>query len=199
MKKVNLLIAIALILISTCLIYLFKNGIGLRYAKLIKPSVYGSDERVATESVILRMFPDFSTRERLIVGISSSVIDKEKWVEQLRFSYTQMFHKEPQIFRDQEEWKVCQGICWWVTDERGSDNLRGSSTLPQDHVNFLTILFFNQVVEPAERCQSQQQLDMTCLAELSIHEAARKIKTKEKYFFLNKYKDNNFFLFIGSI
>lgn len=197
MKKANIIIGLALLLITGCIGFLFFNGIGLRFAKLIKPSIYGKE---AADAVVIRMFPDFSERQILILGVPADQPEAQIFTDHLKDAYTRHFKAEPRIITDVEKLETCKGPCWLVTRREEAHSLDDErEEFRKISKNYLSIFIFDQNAEPSEECKAKLRLDLNCLRDLSIREASRKMKTPDTYFFLNKYADNNFFVFIGKL
>ncbi|MBY0314734.1 MAG: hypothetical protein K2Q26_04400 [Bdellovibrionales bacterium] len=197
MKKANMMIGLALLVITGCIGFLFLNGIGLRFAKLIKPSVYGKE---AADAVVIRMFPDLSERKILILGVPTDQPEAQIFTDHLKDAYARHFKEEPRMITDVEKLETCKGPCWLVT------RLEEAHSLDDDRLeyrnlskNYLSIFIFDKNADPSEECKAKLRLNLNCLHDLSIREASRKMKTQDPYFFLNKYADNNFFVFIGKL
>lgn len=200
MNKTNALIGGALLVITVCLIYLSFVGIGLRTAKLIKPSLYLPDAVVAAEAVVLRLFPDLTERSTLVIGLPLENPAAQVFLERLKQSYVEHLKQEPRIITDPQKLESCSEPCWWITDEHKANSLAGEmNELKNRKVNYLTLTWFSKNEEPSIECKKKLRLDYSCLRELSIFAASRKMKTRDTYFFLNKYGDKDFFLFVGSI
>ncbi len=199
MTKANVIIGIALTAITACLVYLFTSGISLRFARLIKPSTVIDQGEQAAEAVILRMFAELSEHNVLIISVPHENSETSKLVEFLKSSYQRQFKKTPQVVESVLQLQNCTGPCWWVDSRILSSLGEELPELKALNKNYLVIYDYLQNTQPSQKCKSMQRLDWACLRDLSIHQASRKIKTTDRHFFLNKYKDDNFFWFIGKI
>lgn len=203
----NTLIAVALVLITTCLIYLMSSQISLRPATLIKPSVADDDLKNVAQGVALRMFPEFQSSHYILWGIKPPLGDEEKLFVLIQQEYERIFHLKVQIIDNPDQvtegdLQNCPKPCWLLIDKSHANELSRNEfiekklrPLARPYIN-LTLLPFDLGVKAPSHCLSEKRLSLECLISLSSEASERKIKTNHRYFFLKKYNEKDFFLFL---
>lgn len=208
MKKVATLIVLSLLVISACIIYLVYSGISLRPAQLIKPSVMSPDKSNVASSLVLRLFQELQSTHYILWGVIPETEESRKILDQAAKEYEKVFHKSVQFIRDAENVSpeillACMKPCWLLVSKKNANQLEINNFIekqlnPLQRVFIsLTIISFqgNEVV--SDECNSQKKLKLNCLIPVSIREVQRKMKdTSKSYFFLNRYNEKDYFLFI---
>ncbi|AGH94566.1 hypothetical protein [Pseudobdellovibrio exovorus] len=212
MKKVGWLIGLGLIIITVCMGYLIKQGISLRSAPLIQPSVMDADRANVATSVIQRMHQNFEDVDYAIFGVAEKAEDQQL-IRMMAEEYEKVF-KAPVQFLVQNDSvtadvvAACTRPCWILTGFEKAHTLAGVNTWMQDNLISqqkpflsLTIVDF-QVGEPgddvvSDECHQQKRLSFDCLVPVSVREIKRRMKKPDqKYFFLRQYNGEDFFLFL---
>jgi hypothetical protein len=207
MKKLIVLLSLGFMIISGAMIYLLTNGISLHMATLIKPSVASSDLKNVAQALVLRMYPEFQSSHYILWGRLPEVEDEGALFLLIKEEYQRIFHRNVQLIPDAskstiEELKSCASPCWIFTAKDRANELEPNEfingyikPLSQPYINVTIIPFATGVKAPAA-CLNEKRLKLECLTALAIEGAERKIKTSDRYFFLKKYNEKDFFLFI---
>ena len=98
----------------------------------------------------------------------------------------------------------CSNPCWILTSENNANELSVDVKIPRlldqtanaKHFH-ITLIPFQGVPDPSDKCIAEQRLSLACLIPLSISEVRKKFKNPNiAYFFMRKYQDRDYFLFI---
>lgn len=208
MNRVSAAIIFALVVISACIVFLIHDGISLRAAPLIKPSIMDSDHGNIADSIITRLFQELQNSHYVVWGVLPETKQSEQILAQTAQSYQRIFGHSVHFLRDAEkanadDIRACSKPCWLtVTIERASQ-LEKNLFMEQRIMNLdriffsLTIVAFQPDQVVSDECNNQKRLTLKCLTQVSVRAAKRKMKNLEKeYFFMNKYNEKDYFLFI---
>lgn len=206
MKRLIALISLGFLIISVCMVYLVKNGISLRPATLIKPSVAEKDLKNVAQGLLVRMYPEFEKSHYIVWGIAPGA-ETSQLLGMIQQDYEKMFHLNVHVLGGAEtlsfeQIKDCAKPCWLLTTPEHANELNENSfitktvrTQGHPYAN-VSMLSFALNEKAPEHCLREKRLTLPCLKSLSAQAAQRKIKTPERYFFLKKYNNNDFFLFL---
>lgn len=208
MKNIVAILAVCFALITWTIFHLINAGVSIRTAPIIKPSVVGSNFHNVPQGVFLRLFPDFQQSDYILWGASQSSSEFKIVLHELQKRYEQQFKTPVHIFKvdpdsNKNRLADCTKPCWvllppthahelvrngWIEDNR--------LILKKNYVTITWISFIRQnTVPPA--CIEEKRLDFECLKSVSIQEVKKKlIERDQRYFFMRKYKDQDYFLFI---
>ncbi len=208
MKKIVLILSIAFLLISACMIYLVKVGVSLRSAPIIDVSVISPDLHNIADGVVFRLSPEFQSAHYVIWGFLPQSEDSQKVLELLKAEYEKIFHTPVHLLEDAEtaspeEIRSCAKPCWLLLPNKKANELTLNDfidlkvrPLGLDYFN-ITWVPFSKVEDVPPYCIEEKRLTLGCLKALAIQEAAKKMKHGHQYFFMKKYNDKDFFLFFG--
>jgi hypothetical protein len=208
-KTFFVLLAISCVLASAVLIKLTREGISIRSAPIIAPSPQGARYSNIAKSLLNRLFPDFQMSNYLVIGRSTGLEMAEPIISDLKTKFEEQFQKTVTLLADDGNLSAdaiakCAQPCWILTSETEANELSGAQKIPlilnsmenTNHFHITLIPFFN-VPEPTQNCIDEKRLTLGCLVPLSIHEVSKKFKDKNtSYFFMRKYKDRDYFLFL---
>lgn len=208
MKRIFAAIILSLIIISACIIYLVRSGISLRAAPIIQPSVMDANGENVAKSLNVRLFQELQNSRFVIWGVSPETAETSRLLSQAAEEYERVFHKPVQFIRDAEgasaEYlRACGNPCW-LTVASSRANQLSTNTFIKDSILTLAEPFFTITIVPfvagvqvPEDCEGEKRLSLRCFVPISVRNVRRKMKDPEKrHFFLNKYYENDFFLFI---
>lgn len=208
MKIVNGLIILSLVIISICLIYLTYSGISLRTAPLIQPSVISADRGNIAPSVIKRLFQELQNSHYVLWGVLPETEESQGIMDLAAADFKNKSHQSVQFIHNaenasEEHLLACAKPCWLLVSRTKSNQL-GTNNFIEKKLSSLQRTFLTLTVIPFHRdqavaavCDSQKRLDLDCLIAVSIREVHRKMKdSQQRYFFLRKYNENDYFLFI---
>lgn len=211
MKKTVTLLAIAILIVTGCVVYLLINGIGLRSAALIRPSIISAQYQNIPHSLVYRLFQEFQNADYVIWGLSEDEKLNQHLIKEIQLEYEKLFKKTVSVIHMTEKTansftslvQSCHRPCWIFTPFDKANQLSKNSfvelnaTIFSNNYFTLTLIKYDRNMIVNERCENQKRLDLECLTSLSIREVRRKLKLEdEKYFFLRKYNDSDYFLFI---
>lgn len=208
MKRVILLFTLAFVLIGVIMLTLVKSGVSLRAAPYIRPSVINSDFTSVAEAVFRRLFPDLQMADVIVFGIPTNNQEASKVVHLFRKRFETEFNKtvtilyKPRSELTEEDIFRCKKPCWVFTGALEAHQIIPNSPkhpfIPIDTEYFtLTWLSFHRHVELSKFCEEEKRLDLQCIVPVSVKDVERKFRSKtDRYFFMRKYLEQDFFLFI---
>lgn len=209
MKKIIFVLCFASVIMIGVLIFLVQNGISLRSAPIIRPSLMTSDQTNVAHSIVLRLFPDFQTSDYVVIGLDPQSAKTMTLVQLLKNEYEQVFKKTVSFLSDSptlttEEFSKCSPPCWFLTTQDKANELTQKLPLARFHhkeserSSFnLTLLQFQRDLEVPPPCVEEKRLSFECLIPLSVHEARRRMTDPSgRYFFVRKYNERDYFIFM---
>lgn len=208
MKKITIILAISFLIIIICMISLVRSGVGLRTAPLIKPTVFQADEKKVAHDVVLRLFPEFQTAHYVLWGLLPETPESERLFSLIAEEFQKAFPEAVKVIRNvetitDEELAQCTRPCWLMIAKDKANELTPNEfiekrlrPLGKPYFN-MNVMHFDRHVEVSEVCDKEKRLTLDCMTPVSVREVSRKIKKPdERYFFLRKYNDNDYFLFL---
>ncbi len=212
MKTFFILFGLFCVMASAIMIKLTYDGVSIRSAPIISPSPQGDEYKNVASSVVNRLFPDFQTANYVLIGYPTDLKAGSQIVNDLKVGYEKQFQKPVSLLLDDgslivEKISRCQSPCWILTSETKANELSIENKIPQmltqipDGKHFhITLIPFQNIPETSDECIAEKRLSLECLIPLSIHQVRKKFKdANEKYFFMRKYQDRDYFLFIQTI
>lgn len=208
MKTITALIGFAFLLITACILYLVKEGVSLRSAPIIKPSVISQDFHNVPDGIFIRLFPDLQKSHFLVWGVSQNNQEVQKTLSIMKELYEKEFRTDVHFIYQGEDitpsdLQKCPKPCWILVPENKGSALGPRSWLLDQVLaldpDFISISWvpFQRDVQVPESCVQEKRLDLDCLKVLSVQEVAKKFKEKnQRYFLMRKYMDHDYFLFI---
>lgn len=207
MKRLTVLLILGFALIAACMIYLVKNGISLRSAPLISPSVMDDDMTNVGDALVSRLFPDLQTDHDMVLGLLPETDESRALLQKAAAAHERIFGRKPNLIADgeratDEELRTCEKSCWILVDRA-----RANEMTPNDFIErrlkplgrtYFTVTWvpFRPGAEVTTECLQEKRLTLDCIVPLSIHEARKKMRDPSKrYFFLRKYNESDHFLF----
>ncbi|QDK43921.1 hypothetical protein DOM22_01455 [Bdellovibrio sp. ZAP7] len=208
MKKIFTILGLVFIIITFCMIYLVRKGVSLRSEPLIRPTVISADQRNIASHTVLRIFPDLQQNHYVIWGVLPETPDTQLLMTHFMEEYYKKLQIPVHIIQNgleasTEEIQNCPKPCWIKmphdqANELSANKFISSKIEPTQkaHITITTMPFNGDEVVP-EYCDQQQRLTLDCVTPVSVREIHRKMKDpKQLYFFLRKYNDRDFFLFV---
>lgn len=202
MKLVNATLISCLVIISAVVIYLAIDGAALRSAGLIKPTVLDSNNKLLPKSVALRLFPEFQASQNTVwlpspflqaqsAAIVGSIHDYYKTLKAPSFPEMILVNSNtpPEVAEFSGATK------WWVFESENEallGRIRQSETAP--NIIYIGEFKRDEVVPP--NCETEKVLSRDCLKVVAIREVKKKFKTDQRYFFMRRYNEHEFYLFI---
>ena len=209
MKTILIIFGIFFVIASGIMIKLTHDGVSIRSAPIISPSPQGAEYKNVASSVMNRLFPDFQMSSFVVIGFPFDLKAAPQIMNDLKADYEKQFNKTVTLLSDDAELTVekisqCRLPCWILTSESKANELSEDNKISQllDQMGGLkhfhiTLIPFQDVPEPSHDCIAEKRLTLKCLIPLSIHEVRKKFKDPSiAYFFMRKYQDRDYFLFI---
>lgn len=198
MKIIFTLIGVAILLSSGVMLFLVKRGAALRPAGVIAPTEISAHSDLIEKAVSLRLFPDFQTAKNVIWFINTN---DEPYVNipQNTLLHYQTNFKPTLVDLRLNTKLLCHENCWFVQ----AANVELPANLAQKLKTEPTVEIFVQYFERDEPvpeiCESEKTLELKCVRPISVREVRKKMKTQAPYFFMRRYLDSQFYLFIERI
>lgn len=197
MKFVIIGFAAAFILIAGGMFHLINQGVSIRTAPQIKPTLFTSDNlpKQLAENLYLRLFPELQNTDYWWVGIEDTQISLlDPFFALLRDRMVQPITLLKNA--NEEAIQNCNKPCWIFLDPGAASELSGNRYLRNSQFQkstTLTFLEFQRDLRPRAKCLEQKRLSLDCLTEISVNEVRKKIKEPGQYFFMRKYLDRDYF------
>lgn len=195
MKIVFAILGAAILISSGVMVFLVKKGAALRPAGVIAPSEIGTKADLIGQAVGLRLFPDFQTAKNVVWYLD---VTEEPFVnipESTLAQYQTNF--KPELFDLRKNPQTsCIENCWYVQaanvalPEALQQKIKAESSLE------IFVQYFDRDEEVPEVCESEKTLELKCVRPVSVREVRKKLKTPAPYFFMRRYLDSQFYLFI---
>jgi len=195
MKIILSLLAAALLISSGVMFFLVKKGVALRPAGVIAPTEIGINSELIGKSIALRLFPDFQTAKNVIWHMD---IEAEPYthIPETVLSHYQTNNKPSFYDLRKAPPSHCSENCWYVhalSTPLPEALLQKMKTEPSVEIY---VQYFERGEEVPELCESEKILEFKCVRPVSVREVRKKIKTPVPYFFMRRYLDSQFYLFI---
>lgn len=211
MKSFAIFFGIFCVAATVIMLKLTLDGVSIRSAPIISPSPQGTEYKNVASSVVNRLFPDFQMADVVLIGSPTDLKSGPQIIDDLKSNYIKQFRKAVTLLADdgnltEEMISQCEKPCWILTSDARANELSEYNAIPQilnsmknvRHFHITLISFFG-VPEPTPDCIAEKRLSLQCLIPLSIHEVRKKFKDPSvDYFFMRKYQDRDYFLFIQS-
>lgn len=195
MKIVFAILGAAILISSGVMVFLVKKGAALRPAGVIAPSVIGTKAELIGQAVGLRLFPDFQTAKNVVWYLD---VTDEPFVnipESTLANYQTNFKPELFDLRKNPQ-ATCVENCWYVQTANvplPEALLQKIKTEPSIEI---FVQYFDRDEKVPEVCESEKTLELKCVRPVSVREVRKKLKTPAPYFFMRRYLDSQFYLFI---
>lgn len=195
MKIVFTLLATALIISSGVMFFLVKKGAALRPAGVIAPSAYSSKPELIAESVALRLFPDFQSVKNVIWHIGTPE-EPFASIPEVTLSKYQTNSKPELIDLRTSTEVTCAENCWYVQTEGSPLPEALAQKVKAEPSLEIYVQYFDRNEVVSEVCENEKILEFKCIGQVSVREVRKKFKTADSYFFMRRYLDSQFYLFI---
>lgn len=195
MKIVFSLLAAAVLISSGVMFYLVNKGAALRPAGVIKPAEIGTKPDLIGQSVALRLFPDFQQAKNVIWYLDTEDEVFARIPESTLNNY--QTNQKPTLYNLRKESQIsCVENCWYI---QSPDTPMPEALLQKTKAEpslEIYIQYFDRNEEVPEFCESEKILEPKCVRPISVREVRKKIKTLAPHFFMRRYLDSQFYLFI---
>lgn len=180
---------------SGVMFFLLKKGAALRPAGVIAPAEIGSKSELIAESIALRLFPEFQKVKNVIWHLDIREEPFSEIAEMTLQNYQN--NQKPYLFdlRKNPEAK-CENSCWYIQslnqplDSSIADKIKNEPSLE------IYVQNFERDEEVSAICENEKILEFKCIRPISVREVKKKFKKPMPYFFMRRYMDSQFYLFI---
>lgn len=194
MKKLAVAIGLVCTVITILLVVIVKRGVIVRPQPLIKPTIIKENFEPVARHVALRMFPDFQSRDYIIWNLDIHNHEAQAFRDRIINEYAKLFQKPIQVLKEGQSLDECSKPCWIFSNVYG-DQVR---QLSDRYIEF-NWFNFDKVESIPDICMNKKILDSYCVKFVSLKSVEKKLKDKKvRYFFLHKYMDQTYYLFVQS-
>ena len=128
MKKMVAIFILVFIVISACMLYLLRSGVGLRSAPLIKPTIIDTDNRKVAAHTVKRLFPEMQQAHYILWGVQPETEDSQLLLTYFLDEYQKTFHTPARILKNAEtlslqEISQCEKPCWLLISKNLANEL----------------------------------------------------------------------------
>lgn len=201
MKSIFWIFATVFLIISAAMIWIVKSGVTIRMQPLIKPTVVGENLYPMARHLFLRMFPDFQQTDFVLWSLDTSSSEAELFLSQMVQEYESQLKSVRYFDEAKNPIESCPSPCWAVssTQEKLSE---WKQKLTNSGKKWISISWksYSNVESVSEECLTQKVLSQNCLLPVAVNDVKKKLKDpKARYFFLKKYLDSDFYLFVKTV
>lgn len=174
---------------------LIKKGGALKPAGVIKPAEIGNDPTLIGHQVAVRLYPDFHAAKYVIWRLEDGA---DALAEIANVTFAQYGNPVKPLMRDlrTDATDNCTENCWYIlnmTQQLPADLEQKTKTQPTAEIH---IQYFKRDEVVPEVCETQKILSTECMRPISVREVRRKMKTEAPHFFMQRYQQSQFYLFI---
>lgn len=187
------LVGFALLISSVVMLVLLRSGGALKPAGVIKPSELGSDPTLVGRYVATRLYPEIHAAPTVIWYLE----DQQGLLAQIPWqTFAHLQGPTKPTIQQRPMTGECPGSCWYLqplAEPLPSDleqKVRSGQAVE------IFVRTFDRAEPVPEHCEQQKILDGDCLRAVSVREVRRKLKTPAPYFFMQRYLDAQFYLFL---
>ena len=195
MKIVFTLLTLAILISSGVMIFLVKKGAALRPAGVIAPSEFSAKPELIAESIALRLFPDFQKAKNVIWYLATKEEPFRNIPETTLRNY--QTNNKPELFDLRQTQQItCVENCWYIQTENAPLPEALQQKIKTEPSVEIYVEYFSRAEEVSEACENEKILEFKCIRPVSVREVKKKFKTPEPYFFMRRYMDSQFYLYI---
>jgi len=184
------------------MISIIKKGVTLRLQPLIKPTVLEKNLEPMARHLFLRMFPDFQQVDYVILNFEVKSSETELFFSQITNEFEKKLNQKintlSQSFVSIND---CPAPCWAISNSE-SELGEWKKQLTEKSKKWIVIHWksYEKVESVPEVCLNQRILSQECLRPVAVNDVKKRLKDpKARYFFLKKYLDTDFYLFVKSL
>jgi len=195
MKIIFSLLAAALLISSGIMFSLVKKGAALRPAGVIAPAEYSAKPELIGQSIALRLFPEFQTAKNVIWYLDGQE-ELFNHIPESTHTHLQTNSKPELIDLRKNPGASCFANCWYIqTANTPLPEVLAQKFKAEPAVEIF-VQYFDRKEEVSEICENEKILEMKCIGPVSVREVRKKLKKPGSYFFMRRYMESQFFLFV---
>lgn len=194
--KIVVSMLVAAVLIGTgVMLYLVKQGAALRPAGVIAPTEIGTTPDLIAKHIALRLFPDFQTTKNVIWYLDVAEEPFTSIPESALLNY--QTNSKPKLidFRKDSQ-SLCAENCWYVQTLNTPLPEAVAQKLKTEPSAEIYVQYFERGEQVPEACETEKILELKCVRPVSVREVRKKLKNPAPYFFMRRYMDSQFYLYI---
>lgn len=199
-KKIYWIFGIVFLVISSAMITIIKRGVTLRLQPLIKPTQLENNLEPMARHLFLRMFPDFQQADYVIWNFEGASKETELFFSQITNRFESEIKKVNFLSPNHALLGECPAPCW-ATSTSVSQLSDLKKQLVGLNKKWIVIHWknYNAVEVVSDVCLNQKILSEECIIPVAVNDVKKRLKDPSvRYFFLKKYLDRDFYLFIKS-
>lgn len=195
MKTVFAILGAAILISSGVMIYLVKKGAALRPAGVIAPSEIGINPDLIGNSVAVRLFPDFQTAKNVVWYLDVTEDVYTRIPESTLANYQTNF--KPSFFDLRKGPEAsCVENCWYVQSANAPLSEAVLQKIKTEPTVEIFVQYFDRDETVPETCEGEKTLEVNCVRPVSVRDVRKKLKMPAPYFFMKRYLNSQFYLFI---
>lgn len=195
MKTVFLILSLAILMSSGVMFFLVKKGAALRPAGVIAPAEIAAKPELVAESIALRLFPEFQKVKNVIWHFDIQDKPFSEIAEMTLQKYQTIPKPELIDLRKNPEAK-CETNCWYIQSLNQPINSYVVDKIENAPSLEIYVQSFERDEEVTVFCENEKILEFKCIRPISIRQVKKKFKKSRPYFFMRRYMDSQFYLFI---
>lgn len=186
MKTIAIIIGIAFLIISGVMISLVIKGGALKPAGVIKPAEISQNPSEIGKHIAIRLYADFHAANQVIWRL-----EEESFADIARVAVANLRGPVKPTLIDLRSGSgdACSEKCWYLQTLDGPP----PNELPAVEI---FVQRFKRDEPVPEECEEQKILTPVCMRPITAREVRRKIKTDKPHFFMQRYLDSQFFLYL---
>ncbi|AZZ37032.1 hypothetical protein CIK05_09585 [Bdellovibrio sp. qaytius] len=195
MKIVVSILAAAILISSGVMFYLVKNGAALRPAGVIAASEIGSKPELIGQSIANRLFPEFQTSKNVIWYLDNN--DEALNHIPLSTLNNLQSNNKPEFYDlHQSPQTNCTEHCWYVQTVNTPLPEAIAQKIKTEPSVEIFVEYFDRDEAVSDICENEKILELKCIRPVSVREIRKKLKSSAPYFFMQRYMESQFYLFI---
>lgn len=200
-KKIYWIFGIVFLIISLAMVAILKRGVTLKLQPLIKPTKLEVNLEPMARHLFLRMFPDFQQAEYVVWNFESETKETELFYSQVSSRFESEMKKINFLDPNSSLLEECAAPCW-VTATSASQLTELKKQLEGTDKKWIVIHWktYHAVEDVSEVCLNQKVLSEDCIRPVAVNDVKKRLEDPNvRYFFLKKYLDRDFYLFVKSL
>ena len=182
------------------MVAIVKRGVTLKLQPLIKPTKLEVNLEPMARHLFLRLFPDFQQAEYVVWNFEGETEETELFYSQISNRFESEMKKINFLNPNSSLLEECIAPCWTAVTS-ASQLTEMKNQLEGTGKKWIVIHWktYHAVEEVSEVCLNQKVLSEECIGPVAVNDVKKRLKDPNaRYFFLKKYLDRDFYLFVKS-
>lgn len=196
MKIIAVILGAAFLIIAGVMISLVRTGGALKPAGLIKPAEIGADPTLIGRQIAIRLYPDFRENQYVIWRLESGAEALAEVPRTVAANFQVQTKPSLLDLRGDGQDTCATENCWYIfaMDSALPDSIVERTKVAPTAEVFVQYFDRDEIVP--EACENEKIVSLKCIGPISVREVRRKIKTSAPHFFMQRYQQSQFYLFI---